>query len=79
MQENCGLTDGKKYSRCLRCNRILKNEDAQRVGMGKVCFEKYKKENCHKQIVKKKSSEQNFSEIKPKICGFNIKNLQIEN
>lgn len=57
MQENCGLTDGKKYSRCLRCNRILKNEDAQRIGMGKVCFEKYKKENCHKQIVKKKSSE----------------------
>lgn len=57
MQENCGLTDDKKYSRCLRCNRILKNEDAQRVGMGKVCFEKYKKENCHKQIVKKKSSK----------------------
>lgn len=28
------------YNRCLRCNRKLKNDEARRLGYGKICFSK---------------------------------------
>ena len=33
----------KLYDRCLRCNRKLKNDEARKIGYGKVCLEKSKK------------------------------------
>lgn len=32
----------KLYDRCLRCGRKLKNEEARKIGYGKVCLEKTK-------------------------------------
>ena len=34
----CGQT--KEHEFCLRCGRRLKNEEARKLGYGKVCFEK---------------------------------------
>ena len=30
------------YDRCLRCNRKLKDDEAKRIGYGKICLEKSK-------------------------------------
>ena len=32
----------KTYDFCLRCHRRLKNEEAKKIGYGKVCYEKAK-------------------------------------
>lgn len=34
------MENNKEYLRCLRCNRKLKNEEAKKMGYGKVCLEK---------------------------------------
>lgn len=35
----------KLYDRCLRCHRKLKNEEARKIGYGKICLEKSKHNN----------------------------------
>ena len=40
----------KYYTRCLRCGRKLKNEEARKIGYGKVCAEKVKKQNHIKKL-----------------------------
>lgn len=40
----------KEYTRCLRCGRILKNPIYKELGMGKTCYEKYKKEHKYKKL-----------------------------
>lgn len=40
----------KEYTRCLRCGRILKNPICKELGMGKTCYNKYKKEQLHKKL-----------------------------
>lgn len=37
---------------CKRCGRKLRNEANIKLGMGAVCFRKWKKENIHKQLFK---------------------------
>lgn len=32
----------KEYEFCLRCHRKLKNEEAKKIGYGKICYEKSK-------------------------------------
>lgn len=34
-----------RYRRCLRCNRILKTEKAQKRGYGSCCWKKYLEQN----------------------------------
>ena len=39
------MEDKKKdYEKCLRCGRKLKNEEARKIGYGKICLEKIQKE-----------------------------------
>ena len=39
------MEDKKKdYNKCLRCGRKLKTDEARKIGYGKICFEKMKKE-----------------------------------
>ena len=33
-------TKKKTYSKCLRCGRMLKSEEARERGFGKICWEK---------------------------------------
>lgn len=33
------------YTHCLRCNRVLKSEEARNRGFGKICWEKVKDAN----------------------------------
>lgn len=40
----------KEYDRCLRCNRKLKNQEAKKIGYGKVCLEKIKKADKVKKL-----------------------------
>ena len=40
----------KEYDRCLRCNRKLKNEEARKIGYGKICLEKIKKADKIKRL-----------------------------
>ena len=40
----------KIYKRCLRCGRKLKNDEARKIGYGKICFEKSKKINGTKRL-----------------------------
>lgn len=43
MRQNSSCGDvGHKF--CLRCNRRLKNEEAMRIGYGKVCLHKIQEE-----------------------------------
>lgn len=30
----------KRYSRCLRCGKLLKNEECKQLGYGKICYKK---------------------------------------
>lgn len=41
MHRRCNV-DSKIYEYCLRCHRKLKNEEAKRIGYGKICYEKAK-------------------------------------
>ena len=36
--------------RCIRCGRKLKNEEAKKLGMGKICWQKYNNENHYKKL-----------------------------
>lgn len=36
-----------KHYECKRCSRKLKTEESQRLGYGKICYEKYKKNLEH--------------------------------
>lgn len=36
--------------RCIRCGRKLKNEEAKKLGMGKICWQKYNSENHYKKL-----------------------------
>lgn len=38
------------HSKCLRCNRPLKDPESQKIGMGKTCLAKYRKEESHKKL-----------------------------
>ena len=45
------ITENKKlHNICIRCGRKLKNEENRERGMGKVCWEKYQKENRCKRL-----------------------------
>lgn len=45
------MEDKKKdYDRCLRCGRKLKSEEARKIGYGKTCLDKIKKENSVKRL-----------------------------
>ena len=35
---------------CKRCGRKLKNKKAIELGMGEICWKKYKQENNHKYL-----------------------------
>ena len=37
------------HSKCLRCNRPLKDPESQKIGMGKVCLMKSKQDK-HKKL-----------------------------
>lgn len=39
-----------EYINCLRCGRKLKSEESKQLGFGKICWEKYSKEDKHKQL-----------------------------
>ena len=34
----------KEHDRCLRCGRKLKTDEARKIGYGKICLERVKKE-----------------------------------
>ena len=36
------------YLNCVRCGRILKNQESKRLGMGKVCFNKHREDHLKK-------------------------------
>ena len=40
----------KQYRYCLRCGRVLKKEEAKRIGYGKVCYEKMKQETTKRSL-----------------------------
>lgn len=40
----------KEQTTCKRCGRKLKNPEAIKIGMGKTCWNKYIKEDNHKQL-----------------------------
>lgn len=42
--------ENKIYSKCIRCGRPLRDAQSQQLGMGKICYEKYKKEELHKKL-----------------------------
>lgn len=42
--------ENKEYSRCLRCGRKLKNEEARKIGYGKICLKKVKKDKKIKRL-----------------------------
>lgn len=44
------MEEPKKFIRCKRCNRILKNSDAQIRGYGICCYRKFLKENRKEQL-----------------------------
>ena len=46
------------YEFCLRCHRKLKNEEAKRIGYGRVCYEKAHSDNTKNRlfIVKEKKN-----------------------
>lgn len=31
------------YTRCIVCGRVLKKPETKQIGMGKICYDKYKK------------------------------------
>ena len=37
-------TEVKDHDRCLRCGRKLRTDEARKIGYGKICLEKIKKE-----------------------------------
>ena len=40
------MEEKKEYTKCLRCGRKLKTEEARKIGYGRICFEKHKKEKA---------------------------------
>lgn len=38
---------------CKRCGRKLKSKDAIKIGMGKICWNKYIAESNHKKLINK--------------------------
>lgn len=38
------------HSKCLRCNRPLKDPESQKIGMGKTCLAKYRKEHNYRRL-----------------------------
>ena len=46
-----------KQTICKRCGRKLKTKGAIELGMGKVCWYKYQKENNHKKLFDKQLDE----------------------
>ena len=38
------MKNEKDHDKCIRCGRKLKAEEARKIGYGKICFEKVKKE-----------------------------------
>ena len=43
--------ENKIYTRCLRCGRKLKNEEARKIGYGKVCLEKARQSGKIKELI----------------------------
>lgn len=37
----CERADGRKYSKCIRCGKVLKNHIAQERGYGEICWKKH--------------------------------------
>lgn len=44
----------KESTTCKRCGRKLRNKEAIEIGMGKICWNKYKNENNHKRLFPEK-------------------------
>lgn len=42
--------EDKVYERCLRCGRKLKNDEARKIGYGKICLEKMQKPRKTKRL-----------------------------
>ena len=42
---------------CKRCGRKLKTRKAIEIGMGDVCWRKYKNENIHKKLLGDRNNE----------------------
>ena len=42
------METNKEFTHCLRCGRKLKNEEARKIGYGKICLEKMKTKNTKK-------------------------------
>lgn len=40
----------KLYDFCLRCHRKLKNEEAKKLGYGKICYQKANSESDKKRL-----------------------------
>ena len=39
-----------KYTKCLRCGRKLKTEEAKERGFGQICWEKYRSDVKYKEL-----------------------------
>ena len=48
----------KMYETCIRCGRKLKNEESKKLGFGKVCWEKWQKENILKPLFETESENE---------------------
>ena len=44
------LNVDKLYDFCLRCHRKLKNEEAKKLGYGKICYQKANSESDKKRL-----------------------------
>lgn len=40
------MKNEKDHDKCLRCGRKLKTEEARKIGYGKICLEKVKKQKA---------------------------------
>ena len=52
------MINKRSQSVCKRCGRKLKNQKAIEIGMGNICWKKYINENNHKQLFRKKETEE---------------------
>ena len=46
------MSECKDFEYCLRCHRKLKNEEARKIGYGKICYEKMKSDKPKKTLIK---------------------------
>lgn len=51
------LSVDKLYDFCLRCHRKLKNEEAKKLGYGKICYQKAHSDSNKKRLFKVKEND----------------------